>query len=300
MGEIADALRRARHLQTERAAAPATSPAVRSAEHFESARETLGSAPPRAAPGSVVDSLSPTNPAIAAEDSSALEACRQVALRLRAVLEARAARSVAVVSGLRAEGKTTVLCNLGLAMASLSRNRDVALVDLDLRKPSLARVLDVRAAASIQNVLEGRASLDTARISVGRPPIDLYLSMEPHASAHELLALPTFARMISDLESRYAVVLIDTSPALLTPDATLILRHVPFCIPIARSGQTRTRSFEQLIELLPRQKILGELINATRATDRYYDAYYAHTEVEGADTDAHESRAPRSNASRRR
>jgi hypothetical protein len=69
--------------------------------------------------------------------SAATECFRHLALKVRAELERRSLRSVAVTGPLRSEGKTTIACNLALALASISRGREVALVDLDL--PSLRR-----------------------------------------------------------------------------------------------------------------------------------------------------------------
>jgi Mrp family chromosome partitioning ATPase len=75
------------------------------------------------------------------EDLSNLEHNRHLALRLRTELENHSARSLAIVSALRNEGKTTVACNIAIALASLMPERSVAIVDLDLRNPSVDRQL---------------------------------------------------------------------------------------------------------------------------------------------------------------
>lgn len=281
MGEIADALRRARGQSALRSQPRPEAPTPPAPDPVAPEAEL---APlPATPPAESVETLHPADPAIVLKEGAAVESCRQVALRLRAALDASEARSVAVVSAVRDEGKTTALCSVGLALASLSRGRDVALVDLDLRRPSLARVLDVRAPAGVEDVLKGRAKLDAAHVGVRRPAIDLYLTRSPQHSAHELLVLPSFARMIDELERRYATVLIDTPPALLVPDTSLILRRVPYCVALARAGRTRVRDFKRLVELLPRQQILGELLNEGRGTGRYYEAYQSERELADAD-----------------
>jgi len=286
MGEIADALRRARG-QSALRSQPRPEAPLPPAPERAAPEADLGPLPatPDKPPAETIESLHPADAAIALEEGAEVEACRQVALRLRAALDANEARSVAVVSAVRDEGKTSTLCNVGIALASMSRGRDVALVDLDLRRPSLARVLDVRAGAGVEDVLKGRASLDEARVSVRRPAIDLYVTSSAQQSAHELLVLPTFARMIDELERRYTTVLIDTPPALLVPDTNLILRRVSFCIPVARAGRTRAREFQRLVELLPRQQLLGVLLNGGRGTERYYEAYKDEEETEPQDLD---------------
>lgn len=225
------------------------------------------------APRRVVENLYPVDPAIVIDAGPNVEACRHIAVRVRAELEARAARSVAIVSAVQAEGKTTVLCDLGLALASLAGGRDVALVDLDLRKPSMAQVLDVSPERGIEEVLDGTATLDDVRVSVRRPAVDLYPALAPRRASHELLVKPRFAQMIDELERRYAIVLIDTPPALLVPDANLILRRVATCLAVARAGQSRARRFRQLVEMLPSRRLLGEILNGVRAQDLNYGYY---------------------------
>jgi Mrp family chromosome partitioning ATPase len=229
----------------------------------------------------VLETLEPSDPAIALDDSSAaVQLCRNLAVRVRSALEREGVISVAIVSAVRGEGKTTVVCDLGLALSSLSGGRSVALLDLDLHNPSLARVLGIPAELGIEQVLHGRATLDQVRLAVQNPPIDLYPSVLPQRNAHELFALPNLGEVIRQLEQRYATVLIDTPPALLLPDTSLILKHVGACIPLARAGHTRARPFRQLMRTLPRQQILGEVLNEARAP-RYsygYEGYHAHSE----------------------
>jgi Mrp family chromosome partitioning ATPase len=293
MGEIADALRRSRTGPTPQgrdslpaALEPGEGRARSAAQPAQ--RRPLGT-PARE---QVLEALSPTDPAIVLEGGQNVEACRHLAVRLRAQLEAAGARSVAIVSAMRDEGKTTVLCDLGLALASLSAGREVALVDLDLRNPSIVRVLNLAAPHGVEETLLGKARLEDVRVSVRSPALDIYPALAPQRSAHELLGLPSFGRLIAELEERYTTVLIDTPPALLVPDTNLILRHVDVCLPIARAGKTRARSFRNLVETLPRQQILAELLNDSRAQRSYgYYDYYGPDEEGGEAPRRRRSRA---------
>ncbi len=228
-----------------------------------------------------VEVLQPTSPAIVVDDSSAVHQCRNLALRVRGVLEQRGAASVAVTSAVPQEGKTTVLCNLALALASLSGPGRVALLDLDLRKPSAARVLGLRVDQGVDQVLIGAATLDDVRIRVERPSVDVYPAGDPHHGAHQLLGGASLGELIAELERRYSLVLVDTPPALLVPDTHLILQHVSACIPVVRAGHSRARPFKQLMASLPRSQTLGALLNGNRPP-RYTSYVYA----EGADVDA--------------
>jgi protein-tyrosine kinase len=272
MGEIADALRRAR---SQRPAASPESASLRSVPTAPAPAPVARSAPPvEAKPGLSVRSLEPQNAAIIIEHGPEAEACRHLALRLRGAMDERRTRTIAVVSAERGDGKTTVACDVAIAFATLSREREVALVDLDLRRPSVLKSLSVPHQAGIEEVLLGRASLDSVRVSVEHPAIDVFPVVTPQDAAHELLVLPQMAALIADLERRYATVVIDTPPAPLVPDATLILRHVSACAPVVRIGKTRARSVRKLLDCLPNDRIVGWILNGERAARFGYRDYY--------------------------
>jgi len=158
------------------------------------------------------------------------EACFQLALRVRAALEDRSARSL--------------------------------LVDLDLRRPSIAAVLELGSVPiGVEAVIEQEAPLERARLSISKPEVDVYPALRPRHHAHELLILPGLATLVSELERRYDAVVVDSPPSLLVPDATLILEHVAAFIPVARAGVTRARSFHRMLATLPGRRLLGAIMN---------------------------------------
>ena len=273
MGEIADALRRAR--KGASVPAPSQEPGLRRLPTLPlSAPAAHAPASPGSKPALSVSTLEPQNAGVILEPGPNAEACRHLALRLRNALDERRARSIAIVSSERGDGKTTVACNVAIALATLSREREVAIVDLDLRRPAVLKSLSVPHEAGVEDVLLGRATLDAVRVCVQQPAIDVYPVVTPQDAAHELLVLPQMAAMIAELERRYATVIVDTPPAPLVPDATLILRHVAACAPVVRSGKTRARSMKRLLECLPRERLIGWILNAERTTPFGYRDYY--------------------------
>jgi Mrp family chromosome partitioning ATPase len=69
-------------------------------------------------------------------------------------------------------------------------------------------------------------------------------------------------------------VIVDTPPAPLVPDAALLLRHVATCAPVVRAGKTRMRSLKRLLNCLPREQILGWILNGERSSRFGYRDYY--------------------------
>jgi capsular exopolysaccharide synthesis family protein len=273
MGEISDALRRSRESAPPK---PDAQPPVREmsapASRPEPARKVDA---PRVEISELEGESWPSRVVVTDGQSSSAEAARHIALRLRRELGRRNARSLAVVSSERAEGKTTVACNLALAIASLSRGRVVALVDLDLRAPSLAEALGIPHSRGIDDVLRGSCQLDDVRVEIERPGLDIYPARLAEANAHELLVGPAFAALVSELERRYEIIVFDTPPMLLVPDASVIIEQVGAAVAVSRAGRTRRKAFEKMLELLPPAKLIGTVLNEglLPGSERQYGYY---------------------------
>lgn len=279
MGEISEALRRARDAGDKRTAPaldpiavpspsplpppPVAAPPLQRAPHIDS--------PPRTREGL----WSPR--ALFVEDHGpAAESARHLALRVRAELERRRSRSVAVISALHDEGKTTVAGNLAIALCSLSPSRSIALVDLDLRRPSLAKALSVTVKVGIDDVVAGDKPLVEACISFDQPMLDAYPVRQSRASAHELLVRATLESTLRELERRYEIVVIDTAPVLLVPDTPILLESMTAAIAVARAGRSRTQAFKRMCEMIPAGKLIGAVLDegklpANAASYRYYE-----------------------------
>lgn len=279
MGEISDALRRARATDDSRPA-PAPAPAL----------ETIAVPPPSAKIGDAVaqpvehvdspprtrDGLWSPRALFIEDHGPAAESARHLALRVRSELERRRSRSVAVISALHDEGKTTVAGNLAIALCSLSPKRSVAIVDFDLRRPSLAKALGVTVKVGIDDVVSGDKPLAEACISFDHPMLDAYPVRQSRASAHELLVRATLESTLRELERRYEIVVIDTAPVLLVPDTPILLERLTAAVVVARAGRSRTQAFKRMCEMIPAGKLIGAVLDegklpAKAASYRYYE-----------------------------
>lgn len=327
MGEIAEALKRSREEReareaasaAERAASPAsdappgrsellaalqeaarpparsTAAATPSPDSASATSATAAPASPAPAPAPSME-LEPAEPAaeplheLSAESLASfgsVDMHRHLALQVAAQLEHRDTRCIAVLSALRDEGKTTVACTLAVALASVTALRSVALVDLDLRNPSVGRRLGLPRQPGVEEYLQGRADLDAIRVGIATPQLDVFPSVEPHRAAHELLAGARVGNLIRALEKRYEAVIIDTPPTLVVPDASLLLKHGPCAVLVARSGVTRVSRFQEMLDLLPEEVIVGKVLNSAVLPSRD-KSYYEYSYGVDAEVDAEE------------
>ena len=107
---------------------------------------------------------------IAMPHSAQAEAFRMLRANLEFVNLDRGARSILVTSALEREGKSTTVANLAVALARAGQR--VALVDLDLRRPAIARFFGIPSShPGITNIITGSSRLDHALMEVSRSPI---------------------------------------------------------------------------------------------------------------------------------
>lgn len=274
MGEISDALRRARE-GSRRDATPAVAAPRREAP-------AAFIAPPRDAGSAVSIPESAEGEwggrAVLVEPRGEIaEAYRHFGLRVQRLARERGARSIVVTSAARGEGKTTTACNLVLALASMSSGRRVALLELDVRRPSAARALGLAASVGIDRVLEGKATLAEACLHTQLPELDLYLAAAPCSGALAAISSPQTAQLIRELARQYETVVIDSPPVLPVPDVPLLVSHVDALLLVARNGVSRRAALRETIETVGMEKVLGVFLNEGKTPrHRRYYGYYAY------------------------
>jgi len=205
---------------------------------------------------------------------------RHLALRLTRVIESQGIRSLLITSASESEGKTTIACNLAIALASLRGEGRVALVDFDLRRPTVAKALNVEPERSIASAIEGRANLPECGLRVDGLALDLYLTGEVHPDPIRLISSSRTPDALADLRRSYALTIIDSPPVLPVPDVPLLQRHVDGTLLVVRAGSSRRGAFEETLATLDRERLAGVVLNQSgTALPGYYYAYH-HDEKE--------------------
>jgi protein-tyrosine kinase len=208
-------------------------------------------------------------------DSAAVAAYRM--LRTRLVQRARTNdwRVIAVTSAGSNDGKTLTAINLALSMAR-EKSREIVLLDLDMRNPSVCRALGVRPPHDLREYLERGDNLRQLFFSVGSDNLLIAGSTRPTQHASELLASPRFGELLETLRRGAVdpVVLIDLPPVLLTDDALVIAPNVDAVLLVASEGVTGRAEFAKALDMLSEYKIAGVVLNRAAETTPGYDYSY--------------------------
>jgi capsular exopolysaccharide synthesis family protein len=186
---------------------------------------------------------------------------------------------ILVTSALPREGKTTAAANLAVTLAQLGDS--TVLVDADLRKPGVGRLLNLggNKYAGFSSYLAGVSSLDL--VTVPHPDIPNLAAiptgpLPPNPA--DLLSSHKLAEAIAELRTKFKFVVIDSPPVMAATDAVILSVQTDGVLLVVRSGETPKEAFTRTRDLLVSVKchILGVVLNAvdSSAPDYYYSYRY--------------------------
>jgi capsular exopolysaccharide synthesis family protein len=143
-------------------------------------------------------------------------------------------RSFVVTSALPLEGKTTVASNVAISLAQFGRS--VLLVDSDLRRPRLHRVLEVDNDVGLTSLIEGRSTLNAALHKTKIDGLSVLTSGPIPPNPSELLHSAAFARVKEELLKHFDYVLFDSPPMGAVTDAVILASQVDGALLVIRAG----------------------------------------------------------------
>jgi capsular exopolysaccharide synthesis family protein len=201
----------------------------------------------------------------------------------------RIPRKLVVTSpGIR-EGKTTFAINLATSMAKAGCK--VLLVDGDLRKPDIARLLNLpKGSRGLQEVLFGREFEDVVCSSMSSVCLEvLPADRRNSADAVELLAQPRTHELLETISRKYDHVIIDTPPILAFPDTLLWAKMSDAVILTTFAGNTVDADLREALERLRQMKVkvLGTILHSVRVHHSYNRYGYGYYENRTADKSSH-------------
>jgi succinoglycan biosynthesis transport protein ExoP len=194
---------------------------------------------------------------------------------------------ILVTSALPREGKTTAAANLAVTLAQLGDR--TLLVDADLRKPGVGRMLNLGSGkyAGLSSYLAGVSSLEL--VTIQHPTIP-NLSAIPTGplppNPADLLSSHKLADAIAELRTKFKFIVFDSPPIMAATDAVILSVLTDGVLLVVRSGETPKEAFVRTRDLLLSVKcrVLGVVLNAvdSSAPDYYYSyRYYPYTQGYG-------------------
>lgn len=189
------------------------------------------------------------------------EAYNTLRTNIRFAIPGDGCKRLCLTSGLASEGKSTTILNLAISFAETGSQ--VLLIDGDMRRPSLARLLIEKASPGLSNVLAGLCDAQEAIHKNVRPNLDVMFSGEIPPNPLELLGNPRMKAMIDEMSKRYDYILVDTPPVSIVSDACEVANVTDGVLFLVRQNSTEKdaviRGVKQLE--LSNSRLLGFVMN---------------------------------------
>ncbi len=183
-------------------------------------------------------------------------------------------KTVMVTSAVPGEGKTTTAVNLAVTMAD--RGMRVLIVDTDLRRPNVHRVLRMERGPGLADVL--REGLDPK--SVIRPTrienLWIISSGRVPPNPSELIGSDHMAALMGQLGDEFDLVICDAPSVLVVTDPVLLATHVDTCMMVVSTNNARRETVVRAKKLLTTAQVdvAGVVVNGLETTRRHYYYYY--------------------------
>lgn len=209
--------------------------------------------------------------------------------RISTVCQSNGWRRIGVTSPTKGCGKSAVTLNLAF---SLGRNQDLRtmVIDCDLRKPSLAKLLGVRSASAVPELLGDAPDLAKLPLRYG-DNLAFCLNDRPLRNSAELLGAAQTSRNLNRLLHDFEpdLVLIDLQPVLAGDDVLAFLGNLDAILIVIGAGLTTAHEVEESRRMIGADtNFLGVVLNKVTVADNdAYDYDYSTTPVADRPQPAH-------------
>jgi capsular exopolysaccharide synthesis family protein len=184
---------------------------------------------------------------------------------------------IMVTSALPQEGKSTTSTNTAIVLAQ--KGVRVLLIDADLRRPSIHKILGMGPRSGLSNVLTGSTTLEKTITQTSiLPNLFILPAGTPPPNPAELLASSNMRDMLTELRDQFDHIVVDTPPSLSVTDAVVLSQRADAVVLVIRSGQTTKQSLRRARDLLAQvnAKVVGVLLNAVDLSSPDYYYYYEY------------------------
>lgn len=211
--------------------------------------------------------------------SGAAEAYRSLRTSLRLLALRKPVQTLLVTSSMAGEGKTTTSANLGVTLARSGLR--VIIVDLDLRRASLAPLFGGDNDIGLMSVLVGETTLAEAMyevpIAAGVPPLRFLPAGPIPPNPSEIMGTARMGEIINNLRASADFVILDSPPIVPVTDAVVLSSRVDAVMMVVQAGKTRRRHLAKSSDLLRQADapVIGAVLNGAGRHARYgyYERY---------------------------
>jgi capsular exopolysaccharide synthesis family protein len=201
------------------------------------------------------------------------EEFRTLRSRLYHIREKMTLKTVLVTSALPKEGKSFTASNLAQVMVR-QHGRRVLLIDADLRGPRLHLMLGTTAGPGLSDYLQGKNDEFSIMQRGSMENLFFIPSGTGIEDPSELVGNGRLKMLLQRVEPLFDWIIIDSSPAVLVSDASVLAKACDGVLMVVRSNSTPSDVARKAGEQFPNRSLIGTVLNGTDEAATPYARYY--------------------------
>lgn len=196
------------------------------------------------------------------QDAPEIENYKVLRTQIQQRTKADGLNTIMVTSVHAGEGKTVTSINLAITFAK-EFNQTVLLVDNDLRQQNIHRYLGISSKGGVIDYLKNGTPLTELIIWPGIEKLTFISGGRAVYDTTELLVSPRMKDLVAEMKTRYddRYIIFDVPPILGVSDAIAFAPLVDSIIMVVEYGRTLVKDVEKALELIPKEKFLGFVLN---------------------------------------
>ncbi len=183
-------------------------------------------------------------------------------------------RSILVTSAAPGEGKSFICANLAISLAQGVDNYCL-LVDCDMRRPTQHTLFGLPNNAGLADYLQHKKKLSEVLVPTGVEKLSILQAGPRSINPAELLSSASMISLVDEISKRYEdrIVVLDSPPLHAASETAVLAQHVDGVVLVVRYGASRREYVKALADTIGREKILGVVFNAYKATMLDYKVF---------------------------
>ena len=210
------------------------------------------------------------------------EAYRTLRTNLQFATIKQKPKTIMITSAVPGEGKTTTAVNMAVTMADAGMR--VLLIDTDLRRPNVHRVLKIERGPGLADVLREGTDLQSVIRETRIENLWIVSSGRVPPNPSELIGSARMQRFMKQLGGEFDLVICDAPSILVVTDPVLLATHVDTVVMVVSVNNARRETIQRAYKLLQTASahVAGVVLNGLDATRRHYYYYYYYYEDHGS------------------
>ena len=205
------------------------------------------------------DGLLLTNPLI---DYAFRDSFSEIAIKLESIQRTRGVKSIVVSSVAENEGKTTVIVNIAISLASMGKK--VVIVDSDLKLPAVYKFfghIDIKDENDISTYIKGKTDYNSVVLHDDVTGVNLVCGKKKHYNTAKTLSSDSYKELLDRLKKDFDFVLIDSPPGGVAIDAETICEYSDGMLFVVRQDYACVEAINDYVIGIEEGKMIGCIFN---------------------------------------